>query len=178
MEPVQVEPVADEELVGDREADVAERQVLDEAAVRAVEERADGEARRVAEPESRQEVVEGQAGVDDQVDDHYVPAGDRRVEVLHDPDACMAPERAPVAREAHEVEVMQDRHGAGEVREKDVGRPEYPDQERLLTRVILADAGSELGDAGLDIRSREVHFADAGVGPGQPQVSGGSTRRG
>jgi hypothetical protein len=36
MQLVQVEAVAHEELVGDREADVAERQVLDEAAVRAV----------------------------------------------------------------------------------------------------------------------------------------------
>jgi hypothetical protein len=74
--------------------------------------------------------------------------------------------------------VVQDRYGAGEVREKDVGRPEHPDQERLLSRVVLADAGSELGDAGLDIRSCEVHYADAGIGPGQPQVARGSTRRG
>ena len=34
---VEVEAVADEELVGDGEADVADRQVVDEAAVRAVE---------------------------------------------------------------------------------------------------------------------------------------------
>ena len=108
----------------------------------------------------------------------HVPAGDGSVEVLHDPDACVATECAPVARKAHEVEVMQDRHGTGEVGEKDVGRSEHPDQERLLPRVVLADAGSELNDAGLDVRPREVHFADAGVGPGQPQVSGGSTRRG
>ena len=36
---VQVEAVADEELVGDGEADVPDRQVVDEPAVRAVEER-------------------------------------------------------------------------------------------------------------------------------------------
>jgi hypothetical protein len=90
----------------------------------------------------------------------------------------MAAERAPVAGEAHEVEVVQDRDGAGEVREKDVGGPEHPDQKWLLAGVVLADAGTELGDAGLNVCSREVYFADAGIGPGQPQVSGRSTRRG
>ena len=40
---VQVEAVADEELVRDREADVLDRQVVDEAAVRAVEERDSGQ---------------------------------------------------------------------------------------------------------------------------------------
>jgi hypothetical protein len=73
---------------------------------------------------------------------------------------------------------VQDRDGAGEVCEKDVGGPEHPDQKRLLAGVVLTDAGSELDDAALDVRSREMHFADAGIGPGQPQVAGGSTRRG
>ena len=40
---VQVEAVAEEELVGDREADVAHGQVVDQPAVGAVEERADGD---------------------------------------------------------------------------------------------------------------------------------------
>ncbi|HEV8686460.1 MAG TPA: hypothetical protein VGQ84_04240 [Gaiellaceae bacterium] len=36
---VQIEAVPDEQLVGDREADVPDRQVLDEPSVRAVEQR-------------------------------------------------------------------------------------------------------------------------------------------
>ena len=66
MQAVEVEAVADEELVGHGETDVAEREVLDKAPVRAVEERADGEARRIPKPERGEEVVERQAGVDDQ----------------------------------------------------------------------------------------------------------------
>ena len=46
---VDVEAVADEELVGDGEADVADRQVVDEAAVGAVEERDRRERARSAE---------------------------------------------------------------------------------------------------------------------------------
>jgi hypothetical protein len=90
----------------------------------------------------------------------------------------MAPERPPIAGEAHEVEVVQDRHGTAQICEKDVRRPEHPDQEWLLPGVVLRDAGSELRDPDLDLRAREVDVADAGIGPGQSQVGRGSTRRG
>ena len=51
---VEVEAVADEELVGNGEADVADRQVIDEPAVGAVEQRADGDVGRAAELERPQ----------------------------------------------------------------------------------------------------------------------------
>ena len=51
---VEVEAVADEELVGHGEADVADRQVVDEAAVRAVEQGADGDVGRPAQLERAQ----------------------------------------------------------------------------------------------------------------------------
>ena len=73
---------------------------------------------------------------------------------------------------------MWNRNGARQIREEDVRRPENPDQKRLLAGVVLGDASPELDDAGLDVRPGEVDAADAGVGPGQPEVTGGSTRRG
>ena len=79
---VQAEPVACKQLVGDREADVVERHVVDETAVGAVEERDRRKARRVPQRERPCEEVQRQAGVDDVLDDEHVPVDDRRVEVL------------------------------------------------------------------------------------------------
>src|ERR1051326_293779 len=58
---VQVEAVADEELVRDRETDVADGEVVHEPAVGAVEQRGDRERRRVAQPQRTAEVVHGQS---------------------------------------------------------------------------------------------------------------------
>jgi hypothetical protein len=79
---VQAEPVAGEELVGDREADVVERHVVDEATVGAVEERDRRKARRIPQRERPCQEVQRQASVDDVLDDEHVPVDDRRVEVL------------------------------------------------------------------------------------------------
>ena len=87
---VQIEPVADEELVGHRETHVAHRKLVHEAAVRSVEERGDRQRGRVAEAQRPAEVVEREAGVDDVLDDQDVAAGDGRVEVLEQPDLGMA----------------------------------------------------------------------------------------
>ena len=67
----QVEAVADEELVRDGEADVAQREVVDEAAVGAVEQR-HGRALRGLRARASAEVVQRQAGVDDVLDDEDV----------------------------------------------------------------------------------------------------------
>jgi hypothetical protein len=109
-----VEAVPDEELVRDGEADVADRQILDEAAVRAVEERNDRQRGGGAQLERAAEVVERQAGVDDVLDQQDVAVGDLRVEILEQPDARVAAGvgvRA-VARELDEVERVQDRDGS------------------------------------------------------------------
>src|SRR4051794_16809722 len=59
-----VEAVADDEAVGRAEPAVADVEV-DEAAARAVEQRADRERGRVAEPQRLQQVVEREPRVDD-----------------------------------------------------------------------------------------------------------------
>ena len=72
---VQPEAVADEQLVRDGEADVAERQVVDEPPVRAIEERADLEARGGPDGKLGDEAVERQARVYDILDEQDVTAG-------------------------------------------------------------------------------------------------------
>jgi hypothetical protein len=79
---VEAESIAGEELIGNREADVVERHVVNEPTVRAVEERDRRKARRVPQRERPGEEVQRQAGVDDVLDDEYVPVDDRGVEVL------------------------------------------------------------------------------------------------
>ena len=120
---VEVEAVADEELVRNGEADVPDRQVLDEAPVGAVEERHRRERARSAELERPAEVVERQAGIDDVLDDQDVATLDGGVEVLQEPDRRAAAGLVgAVARELDEVDVVDDRERAAEVDEEDDAR--------------------------------------------------------
>jgi hypothetical protein len=80
--PLQVEPVADEEVVGHGEADVAERDVVDEPPVGPVQQRAGRDLARAAQGERLDQVVERQARVDDVLDDEDVTPRDREVEIL------------------------------------------------------------------------------------------------
>ena len=82
---VEPEAVAGEELVRNGEADVAERELVDEPAVRTIEERHRREARRAPEAERPAEEVERQPRVDDVLDDEDVPVLERRVDVLEQP---------------------------------------------------------------------------------------------
>jgi hypothetical protein len=84
---VEVEAVADEELVRHREAHVADGEIVDESPVGAVEE-GDGVQRgRRAQRQRLANVVERQASVDDVLDEQDVAALDRCVQVLEQPDA-------------------------------------------------------------------------------------------
>jgi hypothetical protein len=166
---VDVEPVADEELVGDGEADVPHRQVLDEAAVRAVEERDGRERARAAQPEGADEVVERQPGVDDVLDNEDVPALDARVEVLEEPDRRAASGLAgAVAGQLDEIDVMQDRERAREVGKEDQARLQGGDEQRLAAGVVDGDLGTELLDPGRDLLAGEVDLADPIVREGRP----------
>src|SRR5580693_7821589 len=89
---VEVEAVAGEELVGDGEADVGDRQLVEQAPVGPVEQRRADERLGVAEQERPAEVVEREAGVDDLVDDDHVAAADLQVEVLDQPDPLVTAE--------------------------------------------------------------------------------------
>ena len=161
---VEVEAVADEELVGDREADVAQRQVLDDASVRPVEQRDGGERRGRAERERAAEVVQGQPGVDHVLDEQDVPALDLLVEVLQEARLPLAAGvGAPVARELDEVDVVEDRQRAREVGEEDSRGLQRRDEDRLEVSVVALDLRGQLRDAVPDRAGVQVDLADAGV---------------
>ena len=141
---VEVEAVADEELVGHREARVAEREVVDEASIRAVEECADREARGLAQLERLHEVVEGQARVDDVLDEKDVAARDDEVEILDQADLGSPAESAVVAGEDDEIERVRNGHGPRQVSEKDERTLEDRDEDGLATRVVGRDLCAEL----------------------------------
>src|SRR5919109_794059 len=101
---LEVEAVADEVLVRHGEAHVAQRKVVHEPAIRAVEQRAGDDAFRLAELERLHEVVERQPRVDDVLDDDHVAACDREVEILDQADLLASAEGTVVAREDDEVE--------------------------------------------------------------------------
>jgi hypothetical protein len=159
---VEVEAVADEVLVGDGEADVAHRQVLDEPAVRTVEERRGRERARPPQPERPEEVVERQAGVDDVVDQEHVAAGDVAVEILQQPDAPLAARvGTAVAGELDEVDAVGDRDCAAEVGEEDEARLQQADEDRFAADVVGRDLTAELADARRDLLRRQVDGTDS-----------------
>jgi hypothetical protein len=160
---VQIEAVADEELVGDGEADVADGDILHEPPVRPVEQRHGCKRGRRAEGERLAEVVQRQAGVDDVLDDDDVPAGDLGVQILEEADARMAAlvRAGRVARELEEVEPVRDAQRAREVRDEDEARFQRRDEERLAAVVVAAQFAPELADARLQLLTREVDLAEA-----------------
>ena len=90
---VEAEAVAGEELVGHGEADVAEREVVDEAPVRRSSSVTAARLAGLAQRERSAEEVERQPGVDDVLDEQHVAAVERRVEVLEEPHAAVPARR-------------------------------------------------------------------------------------
>ena len=157
---LEVEAVPDEELVRDREADVADGQILDQAAVRAVEKRCGRERARLPEAERPEQVVERQAGVDDVVDEEHVAADVVRVEILQEPDAVLASGVAPAVRgELEEVDPVRDRERPAQVGDEDEARLQQPDEDGLAARVVLADLAAEFADASSDLLRAEVDLS-------------------
>jgi hypothetical protein len=160
---VQVEPVADEELVRHREADVADRKVLDQAPVRAVEECHGGQGARLTQRERLDEEVERHPGVDDVLDEEDVPLLDTQRQVFQEPHPSAAAAVALVAGQGEEIEVVRDGQCAGEIRDEDGGRLQRGDEDRLAAGVVGRDGVSKLGDPSPDVVGREIDLADACV---------------
>ena len=161
---VEVEAVADEELVGHREADVADGQVADEPAVGAVEQGDGVEARRAAQRERLAQVVQRQAGVDDVLDEQDVPAGDPEVEVLQEPDPRLAARLVRAVRgELDEVDGVGDRDRPRQVGEEDEARLQRGDENRVTAVVVDGDLRAELEDARPDVLRGEVELPGLGA---------------
>jgi hypothetical protein len=169
-----VEAVTDEELVRDREADVANREILDEAAVRPVEQCDDGERGRLAEPERLAQVVQRQARVDHVLDDQDVAVRDLRVQVLQEPDPRVAARVGvgAVARKLDEIDPVRNRDRTRQIGEEDGARLQRGDEQWLTPVVVTGDLAAELGDARGQLLPREVDLAD-----GLPRLYDASSRR-
>jgi hypothetical protein len=161
---LEVEPVPDEQLVGHREAHVANRQILDEPPVGPVEEGHGGEGARLPERQGLAEVVQREARVDHVLDDQDVTAGDLGVEVFEQPDARMAAlvRARRVARELDEVQAVVDPDRARQVGDEDDAGLERRDQERLPALVVTGDLATEFADACPQLLAGEVDLAEPG----------------
>ena len=162
---VEPEAVAGEELVGDGEADVVERDVVDEPPVGAVEQGHGREARGLAERERAGEEVQRQAGVDHVLDHDHVAVDDRGVEILQQLDRAGVP-----ARVGGQLEEVDRRAGTGSARERSVRKTALDlsgaTSSGSRPRVGVRELGSELGHAPHDLEAREVDLPD-GVAVGR-----------
>jgi hypothetical protein len=160
---VQIEAVPHEQLIGDGEADVADGEVLDEAAVGTVEQRDCGQRARRTQRQRLAEVVERQPGVDDVLDDEDVAARDLAVQVLEQTNAGVPAlvGAGGVAGELEEVEAVGDPQRTREVGDEDDARLQRCDEQRLTPVVVPLDLAAELGDARLQLLAREVDLAEA-----------------
>ena len=159
---VEIEAVADEQLVRHGEADVAHGEIVNQAPVRAVEERRSSERPWLAQAQRLAEVVECETRVDDVLDDDHVAARDLGVEVLEEADPRVAAGfRAAVPGELEKVEPVMDRDRPREIGAEDRAGLQRGDEQRLAVGVVVADLRAELGDAVGDRPGRQVDLADA-----------------
>jgi hypothetical protein len=160
---VEVEPIADEEVVGNGEADVAERDVVDEPPIGPVQERAGRDLARPAQGERLDQVVERQARVDHVLDDEDVTPRDREVEILDQANLGLAAQRTVIPGEDDEVERMRDLDRAREVCQKDERALENGDEDGLAPCVIVRDLRPQLVDPCLDLVTGEIDLSDPRV---------------
>src|SRR5215217_2440972 len=172
-----VEPVADGELVGDLEADVA-GVGLDLAPLGLGQQRADLQRGRLAGLERSHQVLQRQPGVHDVLHDQDVAALERGVEVLEDPHDAGGVRRGAVGGDGHEVDLARDLDLAHQVAEEEDGALEDADQEQVLVRVVAGDLGAELADAVLQVVGLDDDLADGFVAQHGRAVYGGGAAGG
>jgi hypothetical protein len=160
---LQVEPVADEEVVGHGEADVAERDVVDEPPVGPVQQRAGCDLARPAQGERLDQVVERQPGVDHVLDDEDVTPRDRVVEILDQANLGLAAEGAVIPCQDDEVESVGDLDRSREVGQEDERPLEDGDEDGLAAGVIGRDLRAQLFDPCLDLVTGEIDLSDPRV---------------
>jgi hypothetical protein len=101
--------------------------------------------------------MEGEACVDDVLDDEHVAPFDLGFEVFEQADAAAAPVRG----ELEEVELVRNLDRAREVGQEDETRLERRDEDRGCICVVANDLRAELGDAAADLLTSEVDLPDA-----------------
>lgn len=145
-----IESVSDDKFVGDLEAEVVNCDGLDVAG-RFIEERADADRTGFSCLEIFDQVVHGQACVDDIFDDEdiFVDDGGREVAgQANDPRALGA---CAVRRDRKKVDDQRQIDVTGEIGEEEVTSTQDADQDEIFVLVVLGDLRTEFLDAGMDL---------------------------
>src|SRR5262245_38244425 len=140
-----VEAVADDETVGNGEADVIERH-LPLAPPRLVEERRDAEATRSAREQRFAEERERVAAVHDVLDQHDVAAEDLLIQVLEELWRAVRFGGEAIGRDAHEIDLVRNRYGFHEIGDEHDAAVQDTDEQRCLIGVVPGDLLAHLPD--------------------------------
>src|SRR5215213_4088287 len=154
-----VEAVPDHEDARDVEGLVLHR-YLDPQLVRLAEQHAHLQRRRPPRPQGLQQVLQGQAGVHDVLDQDHVAPLDLVVEVLEQPHHPGALGRGPVRRGRDEVHLVRDGQGPAEVGHQHHRPFEHPHQQQVELPVVLGDPRRQLGDPLPDALLVQQHRLD------------------
>src|SRR3954471_10508015 len=145
-----VQAVADDELVGDVEAEVADVEVhLLDAFL--AQERGDLERGGLASGEVPQQVFERQARVDDVLDDQDVEVAEVVIEVLEDAHDAGGLGGRAVGRDRHEVELQRQVDVPREIGHHDERALQDTDEEQAPVAVVDRDLRAHLGELRLDL---------------------------
>src|ERR1035437_5359609 len=156
----EVETIPHNERVRDFEADIAERD-LDEAPGGLVEQGADLDGAWVLTLEIAEQVIQGQAGVDDVLNEQNISAIDWRAQILEDSyQAGRFGCRSAVARDFHEVDPQRQVDAPHQVRHEWQGTLEDTDERQFVAGIVGADLPSELGHPGLDLLFCQQHLGN------------------
>src|SRR5689334_8823181 len=101
----EVEAVADDELVRDREAEIVDFYFLLTSLV-LIQQRRQLHTRCTARVQVRQQVRKRETSINDVFNDEYVTALDGHVEIFHDANLTRSARRRSVARDRHELETQ------------------------------------------------------------------------
>ena len=126
-----VQAVADDELVGDVEADVGDVDVGAHG-VGLAQQRAHPQRPRMPGREVAQQPGQRQPGVDDVLDDQHVAVVDVAVEVLEDPHHARRRRRRAVGADRHELQLRGQRDRPGQVGDEHDRALEHGDQQQVL----------------------------------------------
>ena len=130
------------------------------------EQGADLERGRLARAQVLEQVAQGEARVDDVLDDEHVPALDLGVEVLEDAHDAGRVGRRAVARDGHEVEGAGHGDATREVGHEEDRSLEDADEQELLARVVGFEiCARQLVDPRLELLRRHQDRGDGVVHP-------------
>ena len=114
-------------------------------------------------PEIAKQILQGEPGIDDVLDDQHVAALDRGVEVLEDPHHAAGVGGRAVGGHGHEVDLARDLDLAHEIGEEEHRALEHADEQQIAVGVLRADLLAQGAHALLEVVGLDEDLADLGV---------------